>query len=120
MRINKDKEFVSRPDALDAFGHGSVYTSKDAQRIVRELPAMTKEEAYRMVFADLTREDGCALFRGIYDAKNGKSSYMHGVSSVMEYIASQVSEQVHDSFEDMFLKNMMKSEERAEKAETSA
>ena len=116
MDINKDEEFVSRSDALDAFGHGSVYTSEDAQRIVRGLPAMTKGEAYRIVFADLTREDGCALFRGIYDAKNGKDSYMHGISSVMEYIASQVSEQAHDNFEDIFILNMIRSESNVKKA----
>ena len=120
MHINKDEEFVSHSDALDAFGHGSAYTSEDTQRIVRGLPAMTKGEAYRIVFDDLTREDGCPIFRGIYDAKNGKTSYMYGISHVMEYIAIQVSEQTRDNFEDMFLKNMIKSEEGAEKAETSA
>ena len=119
MRINKDEEFVSRSDALDAFGHGSVYTSEDAQRIVRRLPAMTNKEAYKIVFDDLTREDGCALFRGVYDAKNGKTSYMYGISHVMEYIAIQVSEQTRDNFEEMFLKNMIKSEEKAERVKTN-
>lgn len=49
---------------------------------------MNKEEAYKIVFDDLTREGGCDLFRGIYDAKNGKDSYMNGISLVMEYIAN--------------------------------
>lgn len=76
---------------------------------------MTREEAYKIVFDDLTREDGYPIFRGIYDAKNGKDSYMYGISHAMEYIALQVSEQTYESFGDMFLKNMIKSEEKAKK-----
>ena len=75
---------------------------------------MIKEEAYKIVFDDLTREDGCSIFRGIYDAKNCKDSYMYGVSHVIQYIAIQVSEETRDNFEDMFLKNMLMSEEKAE------
>lgn len=78
---------------------------------------MTKEEAYKIVFDDLTREDGYPIFRGIYDAKNGKDSYMYGIAHIMEYIAIQVSDQARDNFEDMFLKNMMKSEEKAKKSQ---
>ena len=75
---------------------------------------MNKEEAYKIVFDDLTREGGCDLFRGIYDAKNGKDSYMNGISLVMEYIANQVSEQTYDSFVDMFFEEQRKGEKSQE------
>ena len=38
---------------------------------------------------------------------------MYGVSFVMEYIAQQVSEGCYDDFSDLFMLNMVKSEEIA-------
>ncbi len=50
-----------------------------------------------------------ALFRGIYDAKNGNEHYMFGISTVMEVIANKAND---DGFEDEFLHNMKLSEEK--------
>ena len=50
-----------------------------------------------------------ALFRGIYDAKNGNEHYMYGISTVMEVIANKAND---DKFEDEFLHNMQLSEEK--------
>lgn len=64
-------------------------------------------EAYRIVFADMTKVN---LFKGIYDGKNGNKSFMYGISTVMEYIASNVNKQTVDNFSEIFIKNMIKSE----------
>lgn len=73
---------------------------------------LSKSEAYKIVFDDLIKRD---MFKGIYDAKHGKDSFMYGVSIVMEYIAFNVSEDCYENFEDEFIKNMTESQKRAEK-----
>ena len=52
------------------------------------------------------------LFVGNYDAKNGSLSFMHGISAVMGYIAHEVGKQ--EEFDEMFLKNIIKSEREEE------
>ena len=69
---------------------------------------MTREEVIRDLIEEMSSE--CALFAGRYDAKHGSEQYMYGISTVMEYLASQVSEEYRDNFEKMFLKNMLDSE----------
>lgn len=73
---------------------------------------MDKKEAYKIVFYDLILS-GCGIFQGKYDALKGSKLYMYGVSFVMEYIAQQVSEGCYDDFSDLFMLNMVKSEEIA-------
>lgn len=51
------------------------------------------------------------LFCGIYDAKNGNESFMHGVCNVMEYIAFKAGKL--DDFGDMWDANIRKSKEAA-------
>lgn len=70
---------------------------------------MTKKEAFETVFDELTRID---LFMGKYDAKHGDENLMYGISTVMEYIANQIDEKVCRDFEDEFVKNMIKSENK--------
>ena len=55
----------------------------------------------------------CGLFYGHYDAKNGSTEFMNGIGTVMEYLAYLVSDEYGAKFEDIFLKNLIKSEERA-------
>ena len=69
---------------------------------------MNKKEAYRIVFEDLKKFD---MFRGRYDAKNGSKQLMHGISAVMEVIASTISDECHDEFVEEFLKNMLECED---------
>lgn len=76
---------------------------------------MNKKEAYKIVYEDLINPDGCNLFRGIYDAKNGKESYMHGISLVIEYIAMNIDEETYDNFNKMFIDNLIKSKEKYER-----
>ena len=70
---------------------------------------MTKKEAFEIVFDELTRID---LFVGKYDAKHGDKNLMYGISTIMEYIAYQIDEKVLQNFENDFIKNMIKSENK--------
>lgn len=66
-----------------------------------------REGMFKYVLEELKR---CNIFIGIYDAKNGNSHFMNGISTVMEYIALEAGE--HDEFYNEFLNNMIKSEEK--------
>ena len=69
---------------------------------------MTKQLAYAIVLNDLLE---CPMFKGIYDAENGSEHFMHGISTVMENIAYHVSEDCAIDFSEMFIANMIDSEE---------
>ena len=71
------------------------------------------KECYRAVLDDLTGNDNSSIFKGNYDARNGSEEFMHGISTVMEVIADRAGD---DSFEDMFLKNMIASQQKAERS----
>ena len=75
---------------------------------------MDMKEAYRIVFDDLTN---CGLFCGKYDARYGSEEFMYGIESVMEVIAYKVSEEVGNTFSDMFTNNIIASEEKVEVVE---
>lgn len=79
------------------------------------LEKMNLADAYYLVYKDLMKDEG--LFTGVYDAKNGKSEFMDGIATVMEYIAYQVGDDCYNAFCDKFAENMLKSEERARKDE---
>lgn len=57
------------------------------------------------------------LFRGVYDAKNGNEHFMYGISTVMEFIAKLVSEELYEEYNDMLHRNMTASEQRTEQTE---
>lgn len=82
-----------------------------------------RQNVFGVVLNELIKEDGCQLFRGIYDARtyqnpdHSKESFMNGICTVLEYIASNVSEDCLDDFNTMFSDNMVLSQERAEKME---
>ena len=65
--------------------------------------------AAKIVFDKLKE---CNLFCGIYDARNGKESYMYGICCVMEVIATYAGD---DGFGGEFIKNMIQSEEKVER-----
>ena len=67
---------------------------------------MNKQEAFRIVLEELKK---IPLLCGIYDARNGNEHFMYGVSTVMEIIAHNA---VDEEFEDMFIKNMVNSEDK--------
>ena len=70
---------------------------------------LLKKLAYKIVYNDLMKMSIC---RGVYDAKHGQVSFMHGISLVMEAIAYRVNERTGDEFVDTFLENMTKSKEK--------
>ena len=55
------------------------------------------------------------MFRGEYDAKNGSESFMYGIATVMEYLASYVDDTFYQSVSDGFTRNMVKSQEKVRK-----
>ena len=71
---------------------------------------ISKADAYKIVYNDLIN---ISLFIGKYDAVNGSSTFMHGISTVMEYIAEGASPAEHERFNEMFLNNLVKSERKA-------
>lgn len=72
----------------------------------------TIREAYRIVFNDILN-NGCGMFIGKYDAINGSQEFMHGIATVMEYIAYNICDEQGDDFTDFFTKNMVKSEKKS-------
>ena len=68
-------------------------------------------KAYEMVLNDIVNS-GCGLMIGKFDAINGEKHFMYGISTVMEWIAYKVSDEVGNEFSDLFIKNMIESENR--------
>lgn len=75
--------------------------------------ADTVREAYRIVLNDILNND-CEMFVGNYDAKNSSAEFMYGISTVMEYIAYSICDEQGDDFSNMFKKNMIASELKAQ------
>lgn len=71
-------------------------------------------KAYKLVLNDMfyNEENSPSLFRGIYDAKHGKQIYMYGISTVIEFIAYKISYEEGDKVSDIFINNMIQSENK--------
>ena len=72
---------------------------------------MTKEEIRQLVSEMME----CPMFRGEYDAKHGNESFMSGIATVMEYLASLVDDTFYQEVSDAFTHNMVKSQEKVQK-----
>ena len=70
---------------------------------------MTREDIIKDLIEEMSK---CGLFIGKYDARNGNENFMHGINTVMEYLAYEVSREYGDNFSDMFIKNMIDSENK--------
>ena len=57
----------------------------------------------------------CPMFRGEYDARHGNESFMNGIATVMEYLASCVDDIFYQKVSDTFTHNMVKSQEKVQK-----
>ena len=75
---------------------------------------MTKQDAYRIVYNDILNRD-IGLFVGRFDAKNGKTEFMHGISTLMDFIAYESSEKDYDDFQKIWFENFQKSIDNARK-----
>ena len=49
------------------------------------------------------------LFRGEYDAKNGKEEFMHGICTLLEYLSDLVDYNFYETVGETFVNNMVKS-----------
>ena len=72
---------------------------------------MNKEEIRQLVSKIME----CPMFRGEYDAKHGSESFMYGIATVMEYLASCVDDTFYQKVSDTFTHNMVKSQEKNHK-----
>lgn len=70
-----------------------------------------KAAAYKIVFNDLMQNP---MFTGKYDAAHGSQAFMHGISTLMENIAWNVSQDCYEDFQAVFSKNMAESLEKAD------
>jgi hypothetical protein len=71
----------------------------------------TKEKKIvKKIIEDLMKQNG--LFAGNYDAENGNLEFMYGISSLLEYLAYSVDENFGNDVEDVFVKNILKSEKK--------
>lgn len=57
----------------------------------------------------------CGMFVGKYDARNGNKDFMYGIETVMENLAYMISDKVYNTYNNVFLKNMEKSEKKVDK-----
>ena len=72
---------------------------------------MAKEEIRQLVLEMME----CPMFRGEYDAKNGSESFMYGIATVIEYLASLADDTFCQEVSDVFTHNMVKSQEKVSK-----
>lgn len=70
---------------------------------------MFRRLIFKIVLKDLQKY---RMFCGKYDAKNGDIHFMYGIQTVMEYIASQVSDECCDKFDNEFINNLLESEDK--------
>lgn len=68
---------------------------------------MDEKKAFEIVLNKLKE---CKIFTGVYDASHGKTDFMYGVSTVMDFIAYSIDDETGDSFSEEFFNNMNKSE----------
>ena len=77
------------------------------------MTTMTKELRKKIIKSVIEELMECELFCGKYDAKNGNEHFMHGIATVMECLALEVSEEYSERISNIFIKNMIESEEKA-------
>lgn len=80
---------------------------------MREL-SVNEKETLKDIIEEMKE---CGMFVGRYDAKNGKSEFMYGISTVMEYLAYRVSDEYGDEFSNTFTQNLIISEQKAEESQ---
>ena len=72
---------------------------------------MNKEEIRKLV----SKMMECPMFRGEYDAKHGSESFMYGIATVIEYLASLTDDTFCQEVSDVFTHNMVKSQKKIHK-----
>lgn len=68
-----------------------------------------EKQTLRKVIETIMQNGG--LLAGRYDAVNGNPEFMFGISTLLEYLAHSVDEDFGNKIKDVFIENMLKSEE---------
>ena len=76
--------------------------------LTNEQKAVVKE-VFEQVISDVE------MFRGHFDAKNGDEHFMLGISTPLTYLAYTIDEEYGEQFDSMFMNNITKSIEEANK-----
>ena len=112
-----------KKEVLDEFGHlpGPDFSllispNTNCDKVLETIKQLQTERevkaaAYKIVFNDLMQNP---MFRGKYDAEHGSQAFMHGISTIMENIAWNVSQDCYEDFQNEFCKNMAESLEKSE------
>ena len=72
---------------------------------------MNKEEIRQLV----SKMMECPMFRGEYEAKHGSESFMYGIATVIEYLASLADDTFCQEVSDVFTHNMVESQKKIHK-----
>ena len=72
-----------------------------------------EKQTVRKIIREIMQNGG--LFAGNYDAVNGNPEFIYGISSLLEYLAYSVDENLGNEVEELFVKNMIKSEKTLDK-----
>ena len=72
-----------------------------------------EKQTMRKIIRAIMQNGG--LFAGNYDAVNGNPEFIYGISSLLEYLAYSVDENLGNEVEELFVKNMIKSEKTLDK-----
>lgn len=72
---------------------------------------MAKEEIRQLV-SEMMK---CPMFCGKYDAKHGNEFFMYGIATVIEYLALLVDDTFYQEVSDIFIRNMIISQEKIHK-----
>ena len=72
---------------------------------------MEVNEAYKIVYEDM-KKNAPSLFFGKYDAIHGNEKYLHGISSVMEFITFHVGKLEDEKYQEIFLNNLIASKNK--------
>lgn len=101
MILNKEKRFIEIKICKEELNLGTTINTEDMKK-------NRLASAYARVLSDLTNMSG--IFTGVYDAENGDESFMYGVQTVMETIASGAGDNKLAEFSETFTSNMIQSE----------
>lgn len=75
---------------------------------------MEINEAYKIVYEDM-KKNASPLFFGKYDATHGNKEYMHGIGTVMEFIAFHLGSTESEKYQETFINNLIISEQKNKK-----
>ena len=107
--INGDAVFKAVEDALELLC--------DIKDIIEKWRDKSTDERYNLAEASrivLNQLLEYNMFKGAYDARNGKPEFIYGIQTVIENIAYNIDEETGDKISDMITRNIVESMNKAE------